>query len=57
MPFLTFNNVDIQFVEKELTWRTYTTKNALLTTRHIEFINKKEFVKVALDKNVEALIV
>ena len=39
MPFLTFNNTDIQFAEKELTWKTYTTKEALPTPRQVEIIN------------------
>ena len=29
MPFLTLSNADIQFVEKELTWRSYTVAEAL----------------------------
>ena len=33
MPFLIFSNTDIQFVEKELTWRFYTAAEALLTTK------------------------
>ena len=32
MPFLTLSNADVQFVEKELTWRSYTTIEALPTT-------------------------
>ena len=44
IPFLTFSNADIQFSEKELTWRSYTAKEALPTTRRVELINKKEFV-------------
>ena len=31
MLFLTFSNADIQFAEKELTWRSYTAKEALPT--------------------------
>ena len=50
MSFLTFSNADIQFAEKELTWRFYTTIKTLLTTKRIEFIDKKKFIKVALDK-------
>ena len=30
--FLILNNADVQFVEKELTWRSYTTAKALPTT-------------------------
>ena len=54
--FLTFSNADIQFMEKELIWRSYTTAEALLTTKQVDFINKKEFAKVTLDKNSEFLL-
>ena len=57
MPFLTLSNADVQFAEKELTWRTYTTKKALPTTRRVEIIDWKEFAKAALDENVEAFVV
>ena len=57
MPFLTFNNVDIQFAEKELTWRFYTATEALPTTKRVELIDKKEFAKVALDKESETFVV
>ena len=33
IPFLTLSNADVQFAEKKLTWKTYTTKKAILTTR------------------------
>ena len=39
MFFLTFSNANVQFVEKELTWRTYTTKQAFPSTRQFEIIN------------------
>ena len=57
MPFLTLSNVDIQFVEKELTWRSYTTAEALSTTKRVELINKKEFAKAALDDKSETFVV
>ena len=57
MPFLTFSNADVQFVEKELTWRTYTTAKALPTTKRVELIDKKEFAKAALDENSETFVV
>ena len=57
MPFLTLSNADIQFVQKELTWRTYITKDALPTTRTVELIDKEEFAKAALDENIEAFVV
>ena len=57
MPCLIFNNADIQFAEKKLTWRSYTTKKALSTTQRVELIDKKEFVKAALDENIEVFVV
>ena len=57
MPFLTLSNADIQFEKKELTWRSYTTAEALPTTKRVEIIDKKEFAKAALDENVEAFVV
>ena len=32
MLFLNFNNANIQFVKKKLTWKTYTPTRALSTT-------------------------
>ena len=57
MPFLFLSNADVQFAEKELTWRTYTTEEALPTIRRVEIIDRKEFAKAALDENVEAFVV
>ena len=57
MPFLTFSNANVQFAEKKPTWRTYTIKEALLTTRQIKIINRKKFAKAALDENIEAFVV
>ena len=56
MPFLIFSNADIQFLEKELTWRTYTTKDALPRTRWLELLNKN-IAKVMFDEIVEAFVV
>ena len=57
MSFLTLSNVDIQFVEKELTWRSDTTAEALSTTKWVELINKKEFAKMALDEKSETFVI
>ena len=57
MPFLTFSNANIQFAEKELIWRFYTTAEALPITKRVELIDKKEFVNVALDKNSKTFLV
>ena len=57
MFFLTFSNVDVQFVEKELTWRSYTINEALATTKRVKLINKKASAKAALDEKSETFIV
>ena len=57
MPFLTLSNADVQFIEKELTWRSYITAEALPTTKRVKLINKKEFAKAALDKKSETFVV
>ena len=57
MPFLAFSNGDIQFAEKELTWRSYTAAEALPTTKWVELIDKKEFAKTALDEEFETSVV
>ena len=54
--FLTFSNANIQFAEKELTWRSYITTETLPNTKQVELIDKKEFVKVALDENSETFL-
>lgn len=54
MPFLTLNNMDIKFAEKELIWTTYTTIEALSTTRRVQLI---DFAKAVLDKNFELFVV
>ena len=57
MFFFTLSDVDIRFAEKKLTWRTYTTVEALPTTRRVELINKKEFAAAAIDENSETFVV
>ena len=57
MSFLTLSNADVWFVEKKLTWRSYTTAEALPTIKRVELINKKEFAKAALDENSETFVV
>ena len=57
MPFLTFSNADIQFIEKEPTWKSYTAKEALPTTQRVELIDKKEFAKAALNENIKTFVV
>ena len=57
MPFLTLSGADVDFLGRELRWRTYTTKEVLPTTRRIELVGKKEFAAAALDSEHETYIV
>ena len=57
MLFFTLSNVDIQFAEKKLTWRSYTGNGSLRTTWKMKIINRESFAKAALDKNIEVFIV
>ena len=56
MHFFTFSNADIYFNKRELTWRSYITAKTLPTTGKVELISKKDFTKVALDKNIKAFV-
>ena len=57
MLFLAFSNADIQFAEKELTRRSYTATEALSITKRIKLIDKKEFLKAAMDEKSKTFIV
>lgn len=53
-----FKNTVVKFAElKKLTLRSYTTVEALSTTSQIKLIDKREFTKIALDKNFKMFIV
>ena len=51
MPFFALSHADVQLIEKELIWRSYTTTKALPTTKRVELIDKKEFAKAVLNEN------
>ncbi len=57
MPFLALSNADFQFGTEKLTWRSYTTVEALPITSQVELSDKMEFAKVALDDNSEAFVI
>ena len=57
MPFLTLSDADVDFLGWKLRWRTYTTKEALPTTRRVELVGKKEFAAAALDPEHETYII
>ena len=55
--FLTLSNTNRLFLERVLIWRFYTTVKALPTTKQVKLINKKEFIKAALNKNSETYVI
>ena len=57
MLFLILSGADVDFLGRELRWRTYSTKEILQTTRRVELVGKKKFVAVALDPEHEIYII
>ena len=57
MPILTLSGADVDFLDRELRWRTYTIEEALPTTRYVELIGKKEFAAIALDPKHENFVI
>lgn len=57
MIFFTFNNTNIQFAEKPLKLKFYTTAKAPLITKQIKTINKKNFAQMVLNKDSEIFMV
>lgn len=56
MPYLTLNNINIYFVDKDFNWGFYTIAKALSNINWVELIDEKKFAKAALNKNIEAFI-
>ena len=57
IPFLTLSGIDVDFLGRELWWRTYTTADTLLTTRCVELVGKKEFAVAVLDLISETFVI
>ena len=57
MPFLTLSGAEVDFLGCELQWRTYSSKEALSTTKRVELVVKKEFAAAALDLEHETYVV
>ena len=57
MLFLSLSNADVKFDIGNLTWRIYSTAEALPITKWVAFIDKYEFARAALDKNSETFVV
>ena len=46
----------MQFARKKLIGRLYSVAKVLPTTKQVKIIDKKEFTKTALDKNIQAFM-
>ena len=57
IPFLFLSNAYVQLDTRNLTCRTYSTLEALSTTRRVELIDKYEFARADLDKNSKTFVV
>ena len=57
MLFFTLSGINVDFLGWKLRSRTYITKKTLLTTRHVELVDKKEFIAAALDPEYEIYVV
>ena len=57
MLFITLNGAVVDFLDCELKWRTYTTKKASLTIRHVKLMEKKEFATTTLNPEHETFVV
>lgn len=57
MFFLVFNNPDIKFNTKKLTWRKYIIIEVMPITRWVVLIDKHEFVEATLDEASEMFVV
>ena len=55
MSFLTLSSTDVDFFGRELRWKTYTTKETLLTTRRVELVGKKELQLQSLTWNMRPM--
>ena len=54
---LTVSKANIRFAERKLVWRTYMAVEALLTTRRVEIIDKKEIAVAALNVDDKTFVV
>ena len=57
MPFLILSDVDIDFLKRELWWRSYTIEKVFSNTKRVKLVGKKEFIVAALDPGHETFVV
>lgn len=49
MLFFNFNDIKINFLKLEFSWRLYTLIKTILITKQIQLVNKKEFTIAIFD--------
>lgn len=57
MLFFTLNSANIDFLDRDFWWKTYTTQKAFLTIKHVKLVRKKEFAATALNPEYKTFIV
>lgn len=57
ISFLTLNNANIQFIERDFIWKIYIVANILPTIKKIQIIDRKKFAKTVLDPNKKVFVV
>ena len=57
MLFLILSGADVDFLGRELRWRTYSIEEALPTIRRVELVDKTEFAAAVLDLEHETYVV
>ena len=57
MFFFTLSDADVDFLKRELRWRSFTIEEALPTTKQVELVGKKEFAAAALDPEHETFVI
>ena len=57
MFFLTLSGADVDFSDRKLRWRIYTTKEAFPITKRVKLVGKKEFAAAALDPEYKTYVV
>ena len=57
MLFLKISNADMSFAKETLTWKSYTTNEALPTTEQVQILDIKEFVIAVLDVDSKTFVV
>ena len=57
MFFLIFSKANVQFVEREFVWKTWTAVEALSMTKTVEIIKKNLFAAAALNTDDDIFVV